>query len=212
MSGSSKSNSEHHLNADGIPQGVRDVLQLYFRKDEAKTLAMKVTVINHTLDYLKIGLAAATTGFTVFKADFTAIKIDEKGVSWLGNTRWTFPWANPEKEFWRKVMPDRMVREFDAAEEKKEKAAAELRELKEQPAKLRNYVDRTFYKASHATHLDRRIDTAKRSADRANRDIATLRTQLRSAAPGELRTQGVNKQVAETRSAVNRLSQALAGI
>ncbi|MFG3031092.1 hypothetical protein ACGFZJ_21540 [Streptomyces sp. NPDC048253] len=205
MAGPSTSggNAEHTLNLNEIPPAVRDAFQLYFRKDEAKTLVMKVTAINHTVDYLKIGLAAVATGLTLLKADFTIAKVDEKGISWLGNTLYTFPWAKEGHNWWRTIMPEKLVRKFDEKEDEKKE--------------LRNYVDRTFYKASRAEGLHTGIRRAKDAAAQAQRDVDSLRAGLRSAAAAGAprsvtRDLSAKKDVTELRASVTSLSAALAGI
>ncbi|WP_460068563.1 hypothetical protein [Streptomyces sp. YKOK-I1] len=193
---------EHTLNPERIPAGVRDALQLYFRKDEAKTLVMKVTAINHTVDYLKVGLAGLAVGLTLVKADFTLFKVDEKGVSWLGNTLYTFPWAKEGHNWWRKIAPDKLVEKFDAKENEKKE--------------LREYIDRTFYQASEGNALKVRVDNVETTAREAHEGVAKIRKSVAEAAKsGDLLTpqaaRGTSRQVAELRAAVTALSTALTG-
>lgn len=223
MAGPSTSggSGEHSLDWGDAAPAIRDAMQLYFRKDEAKTLVMKVTAINHSLDYLKIGLAAVATGLTLVKVDFTLFKVDEKGISWLGGTLHQFPWANEGHNWWRKIMPEKVVRKFDKKDEDKKEEERELRDYIKETSRaasqeLRSYVDQTFYKDSHAKGLHTGIRRAQDAADRANHEVDELRTKLRNAGsagtPSSKAPRDNAKKLNELRSSVTSLSQALAGI
>ncbi|GAA5057229.1 hypothetical protein [Streptomyces similanensis] len=214
-SGSAGSDT-HKLNLDFVPEPVRNAFRLYYSKDEAANLVMKVTTINNTLDYLKIGLAAVSTGLTVVKADFTFLKIDEKGITWLGNTVKPFPWAKEGDKWWRRVVSQKKIDEFEDKEKEKEKLKKEQEELK----KLRPYVDKTFYRQSRAAGLNQRINHAQNTADQAKtkaqsaeNKVNELRRSLRTAGENAKQTERVrNQNFTTTRDSVNKLSQALAGI
>ncbi|MFV5992412.1 hypothetical protein ACNPQM_08155 [Streptomyces sp. NPDC056231] len=192
-----------------------DFARLYFTKEEANTLVMKVAALNHTADLMKVALAGLATGLTVVKADFSLFKVDEKGVSILGNARYTFPWAEEgDNWFWKKAVGKAKVEELERLTVEKEKEKKEHEELKKQPEKLRTYMDKTFYRKSRAGELNKRINHAQNSADRVGRDITALRSQLRNAggASGGLPANKSNQAINATQRAVNKLSQALAGI
>ncbi|WP_420034366.1 hypothetical protein ACN2WE_19210 [Streptomyces sp. cg28] len=178
---------------DVFSKSAKDVLRLYFRKDEANNLVMKVTTINHTLDYLKVGLAAVATGLTLFKADFTILKMDEKGITWFGNTIHQFPWAKEGNKWWERAM--------------KLGGAATQKEIDK-------YKTKTEKQEREAKQLDRRITAAQKGATRANREIAVLRRGLRGAGSdvGTIQATKGKTALRETREAVNKLSQALAGV
>lgn len=214
MSGSSGGSGDHSLDTRGyIPAELRNALQLYFTKDEAKTLVMKVTALNHSLDYIKVGLAGLAVGLTVVKTDFTLFKVDEKGISWAGNTLKTWPWADPGKKAWRTIMPKRFVEDYDR---KKAKEEEEKLRREEEKRELRTYVDQTFYKASRAKDLHLGIRRAKDAAAHAQHDVDTLRTKLseigRGNTPKANPKLNATKNVQDLRASVVSLSRALADI
>jgi hypothetical protein len=186
------------MDMDIFSRSARDTLRLYFRKDEANNLVMKVTALNHTVDYMKLGLAGVATGLTLFKADFSILKIDEKGITWFGNTLKQFPWAKEGNKWW-----ERALRLGGAQKEiEKYKAKVEKQELEVKKQEL------------EAKKLDRRITAAHNGATRANREISVLRGQLRTIGTGTGTVDATKRRevINETRNAVNKLSQALAGI
>ncbi|MEV0494797.1 hypothetical protein [Streptomyces atratus] len=143
------------------------------------------------MDYVKLGLAGVATGLTLFKADFSILKIDEKGITWFGNTLKKFPWAKEGNKWW-----ERALRLGGTQKEiEKYKTKVEKQELEEKK-------------------LDRRITAAHNGATRANREISVLRGRLRAIGTGTETVDATKRRdvINETRNAVNKLSQALAGI
>ncbi|WP_328512640.1 hypothetical protein OG842_40230 [Streptomyces sp. NBC_00376] len=132
-----------------------DFARLYFRKEEANTLVMKVAALDHTTDLMKVALAGVATGLTVIKADFSLFKVDEKGFSILGNPRYAFPWAEEgDNWFWKKAVGKKKIQELKELEEDALKEKEEHKELKKKPEELRKYMDKTFYRMSRAGGLN----------------------------------------------------------
>ncbi|MFJ8140389.1 hypothetical protein [Streptomyces sp. NPDC096013] len=222
MSGPSGGSAEHSLDWGKDVPSLSNVLQAYFRKDEAKTLTMKVTAINHSLDYVKIGLAAVATGLTLVKVDFTLFKVDEKGISWLGNSLYAFPWTKPDNKWWHRVMPDKIVRRLETEDQEKKNKEQEqkqemMRRLAQEKQQIRTWAKGTFYKAAQGQDLHSDVRLAQRTADEAKSGVDDLRSRLRAAGSAgkpqapKPRDSTAKNLVALTGS-VNTLSQALAGI
>ncbi|MBB5940078.1 hypothetical protein [Streptomyces zagrosensis] len=87
-----------------------DVLYLW-KGEQYDAHKKKLNGISTTVEGLKIGLAIVSTGLTVLKADLAIVKVDEKGVTFLGKQWWTWPHARntgekeaaAEKEFLKRV-------------------------------------------------------------------------------------------------------------
>lgn len=222
MSGSSGGSAEHSLDWGKAAPALSNILQGYFRKDEAKALTMKVTGINHSLDYLKVGLAVVATGLTLVKADFTLFKVDEKGISWLGNSLYAFPWTKQDNKWWRKIMPNKIVRKLETEDQEKEQKAREekqqmLRRIAEEKQQLRTWAKQTFYKTTQAQDLHTDVRKAQRTADAAKDGVEDIRAGLRAAGSTGTPTaanprNSTNKNLNALRDSVTNLSQALAGI
>jgi hypothetical protein len=170
----------------------------------AKSMSNTQTGFSTAFTALTGSLVALTLGISLFK-------IDEKGITILGATR-DWPWKKKIDELQKKIE--------SATQKEDRRKKAERDELidtnRTYIEKLRTYEE-TFYTKSHATHLSDRIDTAKRSADRANREIAGLRGQLRSAAAAGMPNSvapnlSAKQNVTDLRASVTALNQALAGI
>jgi hypothetical protein len=117
--------------------------QLFTQKTEHATLVKKVNDLNVTLDYMKVGLAVASLGLTVFKADATILKFDEKGATFLGRTIKTWPWAAEGHDWWRKVATKKEVKKFDEALEAAKKDKETVQKLKDGAAKLEEEIGKS---------------------------------------------------------------------
>ncbi|MEU9447279.1 hypothetical protein [Streptomyces sp. NPDC048277] len=186
----------------------KDITQL---KEKLARTAKSTTNAQTGFSTALTALTGTVTALTLWSAGISLLKIDEKGITFLGATR-EWPWK-------KKI--DELQKWFESSTQKADRRKKEAREelIDENRTyieNLKNYEER-YYQKSHAVHLSDRIETAKRSADRANGEIARLRTQLRSvAAAGTPNTVAANlsakRDVTDLRSSVTALSQALAGI
>jgi len=156
-------------------------------------------------------LTGSVTALTLWSVGISLFKMDEKGITILGATR-EWPWKKKIDELQKKIE--------SALQKEDRRKKAERDELidtnRTYIERLRTYEE-TFYTKSHAAHLSERVDTAKRSADRANREIAGLRGQLRSAAAAGMPNavppnMSAKRDVTDLRTSVTALNQALAGI
>lgn len=82
---------------DAIPGWVNDLGRLYFSKDDGDQVKAKINGLSLGIDHLKLAFGALAVGATLFKADFTAAKVDEKGVVVFGKQRITWPHARDDK-------------------------------------------------------------------------------------------------------------------
>ncbi|MEU3352669.1 hypothetical protein [Streptomyces sp. NPDC037389] len=76
-----------------------------FKREEYDHLKKKVNDLSLTVNGLSVGLDSAKLAFagfsggaTLVKADFTGLKFDEKGMTFMGRQVTTWPWAKSEDE------------------------------------------------------------------------------------------------------------------
>ncbi|MEV5535009.1 hypothetical protein [Streptomyces prunicolor] len=65
-------------------------------------LSRGVTLLKADLEGAKVAATAAAVGLTLFKADFTVFKMDEKGLSLFGNQFKAWPWSDWQKRWERR--------------------------------------------------------------------------------------------------------------
>ncbi|MFJ2406195.1 hypothetical protein ACIOUE_33360 [Streptomyces xanthochromogenes] len=83
---------------DSIPGWLNDLGRLYFfSKADGDQIKAKVNGLSIGLDHLKVALGVTAVGLTAIKLDFTALKIDEKGIVLFGRQKVTWPHARDDK-------------------------------------------------------------------------------------------------------------------
>ncbi|MFE9410219.1 hypothetical protein ACFYN0_15695 [Streptomyces sp. NPDC006704] len=83
---------------DSIPRWVNDLGRLhFFSKSDGDQVKAKANGLSIGLDHVKVALGVTAVGLTALKLDFTALKIDEKGIVFLGKQKVTWPHARDDK-------------------------------------------------------------------------------------------------------------------
>lgn len=165
--------------------------QLFVEKTQHATLVKKVNDLNFTVDYIKIGLAGVSLGLTVFKADATILKFDEKGATFLGRTIKTWPWAKEGHDWWRKVATKKEVKKFD--DERRRTIERFRRLLKADVAMRRDIKD-----------SNRRIDALEKQGKETRKKVSE------SANPAGVKgKKGTAGQLKKLEERVNALTRAL---
>ncbi|MEU8965453.1 hypothetical protein AB0C89_27595 [Streptomyces sp. NPDC048491] len=83
---------------DSIPGWLNDLGRLYFfSKADGDQIKAKVNGLSIGLDHLKVALGVTAFGLTAIKLDFTALKVDEKGIVLFGRQKVTWPHARDDK-------------------------------------------------------------------------------------------------------------------
>ncbi|NWF26948.1 hypothetical protein HW130_11815 [Streptomyces sp. PKU-EA00015] len=116
----------------GSSKKSQDESVLYFwTKGEADAFKHKLNGLSTTVDLLKVGVAGVALGFTPVKIDPTLFKVDEKGITWAGVQKWTWPHARDEKgrlEAAEKRL-DKIQKRADASYSRSEKALRNAQEM-----------------------------------------------------------------------------------
>ncbi|ARF74585.1 hypothetical protein B7C62_21900 [Kitasatospora albolonga] len=169
---------------------------LYFVSKEISGVKKSLTGFSHSVTALKLDVEALKVVVSVvavtaqiLKVDYSLWKVDEKGITFRG----------VQKVTWRNVKEAESAK----ASEKEKKLDDRLKAMF-----LAKTEGEEIRKAREAAR------SAKESADDANRDIARLRSQLRSVGSGiDLGARSRKRdEFNKMRTSVQRLSQALGGI
>lgn len=199
---------------------------------DVKTHGADIKVLQEKIKALRWMLLAAVVSLQFFKLDIQAFKIDITLFKEWKKNDVVEGFKNAGKHTKalfskqaRLALTAENQRKADAKELKKEFENA-LKGLPERvdkleeavkPSSLRSELDRFYYQKSHAEGLHKGIRRAQDAADKANRDIDSLRTKLRQAgsagAPKPPNAKSSARQdVTKLRASVTALSQALAGL
>ncbi|GAA0430164.1 hypothetical protein [Streptomyces luteireticuli] len=150
-----------------------------FKKGEYDPLKKKVNDLSVTVNGLSIGVDSAKLAFggvaggaTLMKADFTGFKVDEKGVSFMGNQLHTWPWARDKKT----RLEERAIKSGDSLEQlrrQSELSTARARSKPESTARrLKAEEDRKAFENAYlkARDIQRKLDQIKKDAAKKKED------------------------------------------
>lgn len=152
--------------------------------------------IKGDVKWAKYAATGAVATAQLIKIDVSAWKIDEKGISFFGLEKLSWPWINKDKN----------------AKKDTEKANTEKREKE-----LRQFVADRYYAKSDLPTLKADVANADNTASEAKSGVADLKKKLQSIGRAtEPRTPGgresATKQVTALRQSVTDLSTSLAGL
>ncbi|MEU9955925.1 hypothetical protein [Streptomyces sp. NPDC050982] len=168
-------------------------------------LSHSMTGIKGDIDGLKAAVSLVAASAQILKVDYSLWKIDEKGISFRGVQTTT----------WKNVLDAEKEKADDKKRELEEKLQTKEGELKKQLKTMflaiekKQDIDRAWKRASTA---QTQADKANRGAAAANRGLAQLRTQLRTAGAGADLGPRQKGDYEKMRNSIQGLSQALAGI
>ncbi|MEU9788868.1 hypothetical protein AB0H92_49380 [Streptomyces phaeochromogenes] len=168
-------------------------------------LSHSMTGIKGDIDGLKAAVSLVAASAQVLKVDYSLWKIDEKGISFRGiqTTTWKNVLAEEEKK------AEKKKKDLDKdLEEKQEDLKKHLKTMFLAIEKKQD-IDRAWKRAGTA---QTEADKANRGAALANRGLAQLRAQLRTAGAGAGLGTRQKGDYDKMRNSIQGLSQALAGI
>ncbi|MFD7132373.1 hypothetical protein [Streptomyces sp. NPDC059894] len=199
---------------------------------DVKTHGADITTLKEKMKTYRWMLLGAVAGLQFFKLDIQGFKMDitlfkewkKKDVAEgfknaAKHTKALFSAqarATLAGEKQRKADEKRLKDDFEAALKGIPQRVDTLEEAVT-PSALRKKLDPFYYQKSHAEDLRKGISRAQDTADKANRDIDSLRTKLRQSGsagapkPPQMKS-SARQEVTRLRASVTALSQALASI
>ncbi|WP_216589646.1 hypothetical protein [Streptomyces brasiliscabiei] len=203
----------------------------YFTQDEGqwvKKIAVgashSVTGLKADLEGAKAAIAGVALGLTLFKADFTAFKIDEKGISFLGRQKFIWPHARDDEERGDRKLEAKVLRAesaFRTAERRYETAADTLRLANRTAAaansspggaggNLSTSAKLLTDQAVRAEKLAREAYTeAEKQKKKLDRTLQAIQEQKRKADSEEKQVERAKK---ETDESVKKITSSLEGL
>ncbi|MBX7465914.1 hypothetical protein [Streptomyces sp. CB01201] len=162
-------------------------------KKVVSDLAVSVNALSVGLDTAKLGFAGFAGGATLAKADFTGLKMDEKGLSFFGHQIWTTPWTRSESE----RAQSRAVGASRQLEARQSDLTNSMRDARRNPGLINQVVVRESLE---------RLEKARREAGRAQIEVRRIAQQA------EQKKKDTEKSLQQTKDAYAAINRNISGL